>query len=394
MNEERGLTDRGFKRPSYDEILDAYQNKAVELFGRNVNLTVRSPLGMFLRIFAWFSDILWQISEDVYNNGYVDTATGTSLFNCGKLIGISQLAAQKAIGEVTITGEVGTVIPSGFLLTTASNIRFIVTQRGVIPAGGSITLPIQAQEAGVDGNVGAATITEAVTPMQGITAITNAMPTTQGRERETTEEFRDRYAQSTSLPGGSNSDAIRSEILKVESVGAAVVFENDTDTEDDNGLPPHSIEAIVYGGVDSDIAQAIHRRKSAGIQSYGTSSYSIVDASGNTREIFFSRPENKPVWIKIANLVTDGASDDVQTEIADALIHYIGGTDSAGATSQGLSIGEDVLYNRIPAIINSVQGVVNYTLTIGTDGTTYGYTDISVTNRQVATTDSDKVVVE
>lgn len=392
MNEEWGLTDRGFKRPDYEEILAAYENKAVELFGRNVNLTVRSPLGMFIRIFAWFSDILWQISEDVYNNGYVDTATGTSLFNCGKLIGISQLAAQKAIGEVTITGTTGTVVPVGYLLTTSSNIRFVVTQRGVMPAGGSITLPIQAQEAGTEGNVGANTITEAVTPMQGITAITNAMPTAQGRERETTEEFRDRYAQSTSLPGGSNSDAIRSEILKVESVGAAVVFENDTDITDGNGLPPHSVEAIVYGGVDSAIASAIHRRKSAGIQSYGTSSFSIVDASGNTREIFFSRPENKAIWFKVQDLVTDGASETIETDIANAIIRYIGGTDSAGANYQGLSIGEDVLYNRIPAIINSVQGVVNYTLTIGTDGSTYAYQDIAVTNRQVATTDVDKVV--
>lgn len=392
MNEEWGLTDKGFKRPEYDDILGAYEKKAVELFGQNVNLTVRSPLGMFIRIFAWMTDILFQLNEDTYNNGFVDTATGTSLFNCGKFIGISQLPAQKAIGEVTFTGEPNTVVPVGYLLTTQSNIRFTVTQRGVIPSIGKITLPIQAQDAGLDGNVAAGAINEAVNPMSGITCIVNENPTQNGRERETTEEFRDRYEQSTSLPGGSNADAIRSEILKVEAVGAAVVFENDTDIKDDSGLPPHSIEAIVYGGTNADVALAIHTRKSAGIQSFGNELYNVTDASGNLRTIYFSRPEIQPAYIKISDLVTDGASENVKTEISDAIIHYIGGTDSLGAAVQGLSIGEDVLYNRLPTVINSVPGVVNYKLQISSDGITYGYADIEVSNRQVATTALDKVV--
>lgn len=392
MSEEWGLTDRGFKRPDYEEILSSYENKAVEYFGKNVNLTVRSPLGMFIRIFAWMTDHLWQLTEDTYNNGYVDTATGTSLFNCGKLIGISQLPAQKAIGEVTFTGQPNTIIPVGYLLTTPSNVRFTVTQRGIIPAVGTITLPVQAQDAGLEGNVAAGLINEAVNPMSGISRIGNANPTQNGRERETTEEFRDRYEQSTSLPGGSNADAIRSEILKVESVGAAVVFENDTDEEDDNGLPPHSIEAIVYGGTNADVALAIHSRKSAGIQSYGRESYNVTDASGNLRKICFSRPESKSVYIKITDLVADGISDDIKTQIKDAIIRYIGGSDSTGAAVQGLTIGEDVLYNRIPAVINAVSGVVNYKLQISGDGVNYGYSDIDVSNRQVAVTDVNKVV--
>lgn len=51
-NQEWGVTERGFHRPTYVELLDAIEYKARELFGSKANLTVRSPLGIFLRIFA------------------------------------------------------------------------------------------------------------------------------------------------------------------------------------------------------------------------------------------------------------------------------------------------------------------------------------------------------
>ena len=62
-----GLTSAGFRRPTYNELLDALEHKARELFGATANLTVRSPLGLFLRIFAWILNILFSVLEDVYN---------------------------------------------------------------------------------------------------------------------------------------------------------------------------------------------------------------------------------------------------------------------------------------------------------------------------------------
>ena len=69
-----GLTDAGFRRPTYAELLDALEYKARELFGSKANLTVRSPLGIFLRIYAWMLNLLFSTLEDVYNSRFVDTA--------------------------------------------------------------------------------------------------------------------------------------------------------------------------------------------------------------------------------------------------------------------------------------------------------------------------------
>lgn len=84
--EEWGVTERGFHRPTYVELLDAVEYKARELFGNKANLTVRSPLGVFLRIFAWMLNLLFCLMEETYNSRFVDTAVGTSLYNLGKAI--------------------------------------------------------------------------------------------------------------------------------------------------------------------------------------------------------------------------------------------------------------------------------------------------------------------
>ena len=73
-NEEWGVTERGFHRPTYVELLNAIEYKARELFGDRANLTVRSPLGLFLRVFAWILNILFSLMEDVYNSRFVDNA--------------------------------------------------------------------------------------------------------------------------------------------------------------------------------------------------------------------------------------------------------------------------------------------------------------------------------
>lgn len=237
-NQEWGVTERGFHRPTYVELLDAIEYKARELFGSKANLTVRSPLGIFLRIFAWMLNILFSLMEDVYNSRFVDTAVGTSLYNLGKAIGLSLLPAQKASGYVEFTGAAGTPIPVGFLVRTVAGLQYAVLAAGRIDDTGKVTLPVQAVETGADYNVAAETVKEITNPMDGVSACTNPAAIDGGRGRETDEEFRDRYYQSVDYAGGVNADAIAGEIMQnVDAVYSAICYENDTDETDALGLP-------------------------------------------------------------------------------------------------------------------------------------------------------------
>lgn len=389
--EEWGVTERGFHRPTYVELLDAVEYKARELFGSKANLTVRSPLGAFMRIFAWMLNLLFCLMEETYNSRFVDTAVGTSLYNLGKAIGLSLLPAQKASGYVTFTGAPGTAIPTGFLVRTVAGLQYAVLTNGRIGAEGTVTLPVQAVETGADYNVEAGRVNQITNPVDGVDSCTNEGVIDGGQDRETDEEFRDRYAQSVDYAGGVNADAIAGEILQnVESVYSAICYENDTDEVDSLGLPPHSIEAVVYGGLDQDVAKAIYRRKAGGIQTHGSTTIPVVATSGQSININFSRPKPVPIYVKVSNLET---SSDFPLNGANlvkaAIIDYIG-----GAAYGGLPIGRDVVYMDLPGVIKTVAGVVDFDLAIGQTASSYGTENIVIDTREKAITDEGKVTVE
>ena len=385
-----GLTDAGFRRPTYAELLDALEYKARELFGSKANLTVRSPLGIFLRIFAWMLNLLFSTLEDVYNSRFIDTAVGSSLYNLGRAIGLRLLGAQKAVGYLTFTGDNGVEVPEGFLAETIAGVQYITLQSATIKDG-SVIVPATAVIPGPDGKTEAGTITMITNPKTGIATVVNIGAFEGGRDTETDAEFRERYYASTDFAGGVNIDAVVAEIYEsVEAVIAVTGDENDTDETDENGLPPHSIEVVAYGGLDEEIAEAIFKRKAAGIQTYGNTTIPVVSASGKTFNISFSRPAPVNVWVKVFNLVTDRhfPLDGVE-QIKAAIVSYIG-SDTRG----GLDIGEDVICVKLPTEVLKVSGVVDFDLQISADGETYGWNNVEIAARQKAVTDEGMVSVE
>ncbi|GHU69631.1 phage baseplate protein [Clostridia bacterium] len=342
-----GLTERGFRRPEYNDILDAWEVRARELFGEKANLTVRSPLGMFIRIFSWFGSLLFQTLEDIYNSRFIDTAIGASLYNLGRFIGLHLLPAQRASGQLLITGKPGTIIPAGWLASNLEGTQYVTLSRVIIDAKGAATVTARAVLPGPDSNARAKTITRIVNPAipSGIESVINPNAFTGGRERETDEEFRDRYYKSVDFAGGVNIDAIVAGVLQnTLGVLSAVGFENCTDFTDANGLPPHSIEVIVFGGIDEEIGRSIFRRKAAGIQTHGNTETIVEGVNSLLYTIKFSRPQPVYVWFKVWGLEVDPERFPIDGEdmIKIALSAYIGGT---GAT--GLPIGSTVFYKRL-----------------------------------------------
>ena len=384
-----GLTDAGFRRPTYAELLDALEHKARELFSSRANLTVRSPLGIFLRIYAWVLNLLFSTLEDVYNSRFVDTAVGSSLYNLGRAIGLRLLGAQKAVGYLTFSGENGIDVPEGFLAETIAGAQYITLSSGVI-ADGRVTLPASAVIPGPDGNTLENTITTVTNPKSGIFAVTNQNRFEGGRNTETDAEFRERYYISVDFAGGVNIDAIVAEVYKsVEAVIAVTGEENDSDYVNASGLPPHSIEIVAYGGLDEEIAKAIYRRKAGGIETYGNITVPVITASGEIRDIRFSRPAPVNVWVKVFNLVTNKhfPLDGIE-QIKRSIVAYIG-ADTRG----GLNIGQAVICVKLPTEVLKVPGVEDFDLQISADGRNYSWDNINILARQKAVTNEGMVVV-
>lgn len=187
-----GLTEDGFKRKTYTDIQNGMEAKARELFGDDINLSERSPLGMFLKIMAWEGAEIWELAEEVYNSAYIDTAEGASQDNASKYVAIRRKVAQKARGTITIKGTAGTIVPRGFRVSTdVTAILFGTTEQAQVPGAEEVDVSIAALEPGEKGNVPAGTINKIVNPMAGVDEVANMEETQDGTDTEKDHEFRE-----------------------------------------------------------------------------------------------------------------------------------------------------------------------------------------------------------
>lgn len=391
MNDEWGLTEKGFYRPTYTVLLNALEYKARELYGDGIILTVRSPLGLFLRILAWVWNILFACLEDVYNSRFVETSVGNSLYNLGKNIGMQLLTEGKASGYITVTGTPGSSIPAGFLVATNGGLQYTVTDTIILPESGTGIALVRAVETGPEYNTDAGTVQVIVNPssVTGIESITNKAEISGGRIKETDAEFRARYNKSVDYAGGVNADAVRAALMNdVEGVSSAYVYENDTDEINTTyNLPPHSLEAVVYGGLDEEIAKVIYSRKAGGIQTVGNKAVDVLTASGQQMAVRFSRPITKKIYFNVSDLRT-GEGFPGEEMVKQALIDYIGGT-----TAGGIGTGTDVIYIKIPGILTAIPGVEDFELQIGASETSFAKENITIGYREKAVTDSTAISI-
>ena len=213
----------------------------------------------------------------------------------------------------TITIEDKTISRSNVLILsdnlTTSSVTVIATF--LTEDYGKITLPY-----GI--------VTKMVNNITGFTAVTNLLEPTYGRKQESDIELRQSYIAKSALRSNTMIESIVGELLNnVENIESASGYENDTDDTDERGLPPHSIEIIVEGGDNNEIAAAILRRKAGGIQTYGSVEVGVPGNYGDTIPIRFNRPDYLYTWLKVilhgdaAKLPTNYASLTMQSLLDD-----------------------------------------------------------------------------
>lgn len=380
------LDEKGFKRKRFDDIFAEIQDKAKETLGDKVNTSERSPLGIILRIFAWFLAVVWMLAEKVYYSAYVNTAEGTSLDRLGPYVGVSRTLAQAATGTVTLTGTPGYTVPAGFLVGTEADVYFETTADVTLDGGGKGSVAIEAMEAGLSGNVAAGEIRVIVNPNPDVTDVTNPEATNGGREKQTDPEFRDLFSASVASGGAATVDAITAALLAVRGVRAATVIENLSLTPDVAGRPGRSFEAYVLGGASQDIGDAIFDVKAAGIESYGSVAVNVKDIGGNPHVVKYSPAEVVPVHIRVVVYKTPSYPADGDDLIKSTLVQSIGGEDKDGTVYAGLTMGEDVVMMKLAATLYNVPGVEDLTLQLSTDGTDYSGQNIKIAVHQVAQT--------
>lgn len=143
-------------------------------------------------------------------------------------------------------------------------------------------------------------VTKMVNNITGFNAVTNLLEPTYGRLQERDIELRQSYIAKSALRSNTMIDSIVAELLNnVSDVESASGYENCDDVIDARGLPPHSVEIIVEGGDNNEIAEAILRRKAGGIQTHGSVVVDVPGKYGDSIPIHFNRPEYLYTWLKV-----------------------------------------------------------------------------------------------
>lgn len=228
------------------------------------------------------------------------------------------------------------------------------------------------------------TLNQIVTPVPGWTRVENFEDATKGADAESDASFRTRRIAALLGSGSATLEAIRGAMLTLTGVTQAVVFENTDDVTDGDGRPPHSIEALVLGGVNQDILDELFNKKSGGIETFGGVSGTVTDSQGTNHTLNFSRPTSVNIWLELDLTVNSDYPADGDTQVQDRILAY----------ADALDIGEDVVV--FPVLISSfadVPGITDVVVRIGTAASPTLDDNIIIAPTEIADFDSARITI-
>lgn len=298
--------------------------------------------------------------------------------------GMTQKEAVAATGELTITGTAGLNIPVGSLFSVPAvnaepSIDYETTEAVTINDLGTATVGIRCTQAGVIGNTAANTIVLVSSKITDITAVTNAEAVTGGTEAESDEALIERISEYDTTQGYSfvGNDADYKRWAKEAGAGSVSVVP----PEDDSGVVTLIITDEKGAAANETLIEKV---------------YNHIMRPDNREDrlapinalLSVQAPSTCEISIKAIIELEEGATiGAVKSDFAAQLSLYL---------AEALDEGE-IKYSQIWAVLAAVSGVNDFKgLEIGiktASGTTYGTSNIEITDRQLPTIAADDILL-
>lgn len=434
-----GLTTAGLQIPTVDDIIEDIKAEMLANVSATLDFSTALLLYQIVAAFAERIAIVCELLQAIYSSQDPDAATGDALESLAKLTGTLRDPARASTVTLTLTGTPTTNVAAGSRARNAALVEFATDELRTIAAatawasstayaldvvrtnasriykviiagtsagsGGPTTQAADIADGTVHwkyigegtGYVDAAatctvtgpfdafagTVSEIVTPVAGWSTVTNQLDATPGANIEVDESLRARREDELAGAGVSPADAIRAALLEVDDVTSVTVFVNFSDVTNGDGMPPHSVEALVRGGDDQDIFDTLHASVAAGIQTVGTTTGAVIDSSGTELAYEFSRPDEIEIHVQVnlSYYVPDYPEDgDAQVEAAIV------------AWGDALATGRDVKASAVVAQCFKIAGVLDVTVAVGTTVTPVD-PSVTITSRQLAVFDTSRITV-
>jgi uncharacterized phage protein gp47/JayE len=221
------------------------------------------------------------------------------------------------------------------------------------------------------GVVAPGTLNQIQTPIDGWTAVTNPLHTTDGLDTETEEAFRVRRDIEVRTHGASNLPAILAAVEGVTGVVAVTGDENPFSTAR-RGIPSGGIRVIVWdteahNAAAADIAAAIYAARPPGTPMVGAQSYDVTLPNGEPLTIRWDYAVPLRVYLAY-NAAGTYDEIDILAAIRNAF---------------NSRLGRNVIWSKVLSAVSDVSGVTDAVLALGLTPSPTASGNIAVTFDQI-----------
>ena len=279
------------------------------IYGSDTNFDSNSSDGQYFGITTQATEDYLEVLLDVYNMFDPDNTIGVQQDNLYWINGIKRKGASFSYQNITITTDRSLTLDGldtqannidGVGYTVSDNIgnQWILLDTQNPSAAGTYTYSFRAKTLGAVTS-SPNTITVPVSVVIGVTSINNATGVSSlGQDGETDAAFSARRNASFANKSYNSLDGLYSDLLNLDGVVSASVYENDSNIVDADGIPAHGFWAIIEGGSDVDIANTIYVNAIKSIPSKGDETYDITTIQDQIYTARWNRPSSAPLYVK------------------------------------------------------------------------------------------------
>ncbi len=313
-----------------------------------------------LEIYCWGLYQLYQLLESVFKQAAPKTATSEEWMEWhAEQVEAPRKQATKARGFVRfarIGAEGNLPIPAGRIVRTKADgagqvYRYVTLDDAVIPHGANeVSVPVESETYGAAANATAGQISEQVTPVTGVDAVSNSLDwlTKEGADKEPIDKLRERYVLRWEGSNGATKHAYASWALSVPGVIAATVL-------DQHPRGQGTVDVIVKGAAGIPTSTLLDKVRGA------------VSLGAKPGEVQAGPPVNDdwqvrgpaPVNLTISGtlVLLPGAYALSAQDAAESRIRALFTDPTKVKGIRPLQIGEDVTLDRLTAAVMAVPEV-------------------------------------
>lgn len=318
----------GLTLATQSELVQKWTDNFEGIYGTDINLDPDSPDGQMMNLFVQSVLDLQDLVQQVYNMFDPDNAIGIILDQRVAINGIQRQAGTFTITNITIVASQACNLygldqsdQPIYTVQDASGNQWQLQTTQTISGSGTYAFSFQAATPGANITT-PNTINIPVTIVLGVTSVNNPTSyTTLGLNEETDAALKIRRQQSVSLSSQGWVEGLYAALKNINGVTSVFIKENTTATTDANGIPGHSIWAIVAGsGTSAQIAQAIYTKRNAGCGMKGSQSFNIAQPDGSSFTVNWDTITTVNLFIKFTATSLDGVNAPQYENIENGLV--------------------------------------------------------------------------